>query len=78
MIDGTLELYYKRFYPTRKIDPKHRVQIPRGFWEDIWPQKPATRINEVVCETPQSDDYALKKKSAGPMEVRLACDFAKT
>lgn len=29
MTDGTLELYYNRFYPSRKIDPKDRVRIFR-------------------------------------------------
>jgi hypothetical protein len=29
MTDGTLELYYNRFYPSRKIDPKERVRIFR-------------------------------------------------
>jgi len=29
MTDGTLELYYNRFYPSRKIDAKERVRIFR-------------------------------------------------
>jgi hypothetical protein len=29
MTDGTLALYYNRFYPSRKIDPKDRVRIFR-------------------------------------------------
>ena len=29
MTDGTLELYYNRFHPSRKIDPKDRVRIFR-------------------------------------------------
>lgn len=32
MTDGTLELYYNRFYPSRKIDPKDRV---RTFQDDF-------------------------------------------
>jgi hypothetical protein len=30
MTDGTLELYYNRFYPSRKIDPKDRVRVFRS------------------------------------------------
>jgi hypothetical protein len=29
MTDGTLQLYYNRSYPSRKIDPKDRVRIFR-------------------------------------------------
>lgn len=36
MTDGTLALYYNRFYPSRKIDPKDRVRIFRSHFKKAY------------------------------------------